>query len=40
MYKFEKLEVGQLALEYIDLIYAIADLEQARFLGLALRFSN
>ena len=72
MHKFENLEIWQLALDYIDLIYAIAeqlpqreefnlksqirraatsialniaegstgqtDLEQARFLGLALRY--
>src|SRR5712671_6431238 len=44
MHKFEKLEVWQLAIEYTDLCYSLAegstgqsDAEQARFLGMALR---
>ncbi|MCB9098618.1 MAG: four helix bundle protein [Anaerolineales bacterium] len=43
-YKFEQLEVWQLAMEYTDLVYNIAEgstrqsnPEQARFLGLAVR---
>lgn len=49
MYKFEKLEVYQLALTYTDMIYTLveklpregstsqSDLEQRRFLGMAIR---
>jgi hypothetical protein len=43
VYKFQKLEVYRLALEYVDAVYQRSrqlpdsDPEQARFLGLAVR---